>query len=143
MDRHREDDRLDLRGNGDEVDVHALVVALALTGEVVAGVLDGAVRRTQVVVEDEMLVGQDLAVLARQQCTGVEIEVRAGRRAHVPAETHRHRRQVRSLLRQRNVAALGQAHTHTESSRSMIVAYRHPSEDRTSRAGRVKAVPRG
>ena len=40
VDGDREDDSLDVRGDGGEVHLDGLVVTLALAGEVVAGVLD-------------------------------------------------------------------------------------------------------
>src|SRR4051812_34690858 len=45
VDADREDDLVDVRGQGGEVDLDLLVVALALAGQVVTRVLDGAVRR--------------------------------------------------------------------------------------------------
>src|SRR3954470_22142873 len=43
VDADREDDLVDVRGHAGQVELDLLVVALALTGEVVTGVLDGAV----------------------------------------------------------------------------------------------------
>ena len=92
-----------------------LVVALALAGEVVAGVLDRAVGRAQVVEEDEVLVVDDLAVVAAQQRAGVEVEVGAGGGADVPAEADGHGGQAGRHLGQGDVAALGEGDRHYSS----------------------------
>src|ERR1700712_196267 len=52
VDRDREDDLVDLRGNGGEVDVDLLVVTLTRAREVVSEVFDRAVRTLQIVEED-------------------------------------------------------------------------------------------
>lgn len=85
-DRHREDDALHDRRQTLQVDDQPLVVTFALAGEVVAEVLDAAAGRLGVVEEDEVGIGRNLAVGVQQQCRGVEVEVRAGRGANVPAE---------------------------------------------------------
>ncbi len=112
MDGDGEDDAGDLRRDRDEVDLDGLVVAVALAGEVVTGVLDGAVGAGQVVVEDEVLVGEDLAGLVAEQGAGVEVVVGAGRRADVPAEPDKDRGQPGGFLAERDIAALGQGNAH-------------------------------
>ncbi|GAA3235900.1 hypothetical protein GCM10020256_54120 [Streptomyces thermocoprophilus] len=115
VDRDREDDLVDVGGDGGKIDLDLLVVALALTGEVVAGVLDRAVGALEVVEEDEVLVADDLAGVVEQQGAGVEVEVGAGGGADVPAQTDDDRGQARGLLRQRYVAALAEADSHESS----------------------------
>src|SRR4051812_25343976 len=112
VDRDREDDLVDVGGQGGEVDVDGLVVAGALTGAVVAGVDDGVVRGLLVVEEDEVTVGVDLALRVDRDRGGVEVEVRAGGGADVPAEAHSDGGQARSLLGERDVATFGQAYSH-------------------------------
>src|SRR4051812_37809457 len=112
VDADREDDLVDLGGHAGQVELDLLVVALALTGEVVAGVLDGAVGAGQVVEEDEVLVREDLAVGAHADRGGVQVEVGAGGRTHVPAQAHDDVRETRSLLREADVPTLGQADAH-------------------------------
>ncbi|MGX1253022.1 hypothetical protein RKD48_005533 [Streptomyces ambofaciens] len=87
VDRDREDDLLDVGGDRSEIDLDLLVVALALTRDVVTGVLDRAVRALQVVEEDEVRVAGDLAAAVQQQRAGVEVEVGPGRGADVPPQT--------------------------------------------------------
>ncbi len=115
MDRHREHDLRDLRGHPGEVDLDGLVVALALTGEVVARVLHGAVGAREVVVEDEVLVGDDLSGVVAEQRAGVEVVVRAGGGPHVPAQADQHGREAGRLLAQRDIAALGEGNSHVSS----------------------------
>ncbi len=112
VDRDREDDLLDVGRQARQVDLDLLVVALALAGDVVAGVLDGLVRRRLVVEEDKVLVGVDLAARVDRDGARVEVEVRAGGGADVPAEADRDGGQARCLLGERDVAALGQAYSH-------------------------------
>src|SRR5690606_3658495 len=118
VDRDREEDALDVRRDGSEVDVDDLVVAFTLTGAVVAGVLDGTVGRLEVVEEDEVLVGDDLLVGPGGDGAGIEVEVGAGGGAYVPAQADGHCRQVRSFLGEGDVSALGQADAHAGSFRS-------------------------
>src|SRR5688500_11335446 len=54
VDRDREHELVDVRRHARELDVDLLVVALALPGEVVAGVHDRAVGGPRLVVEDEV-----------------------------------------------------------------------------------------
>ncbi len=111
--RHREDDLGDVRGDRGQVDLDLLVVALALAGEVVAGVLDGTVGRLQVVEVDEVPVtADDLVVLVEEQRAGVEVEVRAGGGTHVPSEADRDGREAGGLLGETDVAALAEGNTH-------------------------------
>src|SRR5690606_30137242 len=98
---------LALGRNRGQVDVDGLVVALALAGEVVTGVLDRPVRAPQVVVEDEVLVGDDLSVAGEHQRGRVQVEVGAGGGAHVPATTHGERAEVGRGLGQREVGDVG------------------------------------
>lgn len=86
VDGDREDDLVDVGREAGEVDLDLLVVAVAVTVEVVAGVLDGAVRRGQVAVEDEELLVEDLAVGLDGDRARVDVELRAGGGALVPAE---------------------------------------------------------
>jgi len=65
-----------------------------------------------VVEEDEVGVRVDLALRVDRDRRGVEVEVRAGGGADVPAEAHGDGRQARSLLGERDVATLGQAYSH-------------------------------
>lgn len=96
VDGDREDDLVDLRRDVAQVDLDLLVVAVALAGEVVAGVLHGAVGGEQLAVgargavEDEVRVGQDLAVGADEDRGGVEVELGAGGGPRVPAESDVH-----------------------------------------------------
>ncbi|GGX43309.1 hypothetical protein GCM10010353_67950 [Streptomyces chryseus] len=115
VDGDRKDDLHYVGGDSGQVDLDDLVVSLALAGEVVAGVLDRAVRADQVVEEDEVLVGRDFSGFVDHQRTGIEVVVGAGRRTDVPAQADQDGGQPRRLLAQRDIAALGQAHTHVAS----------------------------
>src|SRR5690606_2750763 len=112
VDGDGEDDPLDRGRHTGQVHLDRLVVALALTGEVVAGVLDRTVRAAQVVVEDEVLVRRHLAGGVEEQRGGVQVVVRTGRGADVPAQTDQDRGQARRFLAQRDIAALGQGDSH-------------------------------
>src|SRR5690606_17303695 len=96
------------RGDGGQIDVDDLVVALPLAGQVVPRVLHRAVGAAQVVEEDEVLVGQHLAVGPQQQRAGVQVEVGAGGGPRVPAQAHGDGGQARRGLGQRDVAAFGE-----------------------------------
>src|SRR5690606_23531994 len=115
VDGHREDDLLDVGGDGGEVHLDLLVVALALTGEVVTRVLDGAVGALEVVEEDEVGIAADLARAVQQQGAGVEVEVGAGRGTDVPPQSDDDGGEARRLLAQRYVAALAEADSHESS----------------------------
>src|SRR5690606_412428 len=112
VDRDGEEDALDVRRGACQVDVDDLVVAFALTGAVVAGVLDAAFGGLQVVEEHEVLIGDDLLVRAGGDRAGVQVEVGAGGGPNVPAEADGNGSQVRRRLGQRHIAALGQTDTH-------------------------------
>src|ERR1017187_101248 len=98
VDADREGDLAALGGYGREVDLDLLVVALGAAGQVVTHVLDGAVRALQVVEEHEVAVGQDPAAHVQHDRRGVEVEIRAGRRARVPAEPDDDSGEAGSLL---------------------------------------------
>src|SRR5690606_30050791 len=72
----------------------------------------GTVRRAQIVEENEVPVGDDLAGCVQYQGGGVQVEVRARGGAQVPAETHAHRVQPGRLFCQRDVPAFGETDTH-------------------------------
>src|SRR5262249_16007891 len=93
----------------------------ALTRQVVSGVLDRAVRAPEVVVEEEVLVGDDLPRRVQQQCGCVQVVVSAGGGTHVPAEADQDCAEARRLLAQRLVAARGQGNPHGSSSRLWAV----------------------
>lgn len=118
VDGDREDDLGDVRGQLLRVDGDDLVVTLALAGEVVAAALDGALRALLVVEEHEVLVGVDLvraaADVLRHDRAGVEVEVRSGGGARLPAEADGERGDARRLLGQRDVATLAQVDSHWE-----------------------------
>src|SRR6185369_793954 len=99
-----------LRVQGAQVDGDLLVVSPATADQVVAQVLDAAVRTGQVVEEDEVLVGEDPAPVVHHDRGRVEVIRRAGGLAHLPAKSDGHRGQVWRRLAQRDVAALGQGH---------------------------------
>src|ERR1022692_3306873 len=98
VDADREGDLAALGGHGGEVDLDLLVVALGAAGQVVSHVLDRAVRALQVVEENEEAGGQDPATHVQHDRRGVEVEIRAGRRARVPAEPDHDRGEAGSLL---------------------------------------------
>src|SRR4051812_10080826 len=106
VDRHREDDPKRLGRHCGEVDADLLVVAAALAGEVVTGVLDRALGRGQVVEEDEVLVAEDLALGVADDGAGVQIERLAVRRAGVPTEPDHDSGEPGRRLGERDVAAL-------------------------------------
>src|SRR4051812_40530042 len=87
MDGHREDDLVALRRHLGEVDQQRLVVALALTGEVVAGVLDRAVRALELVVEHEVFVTQDPPAAAHQGAASRSKSAPVVERASQPSPT--------------------------------------------------------
>jgi hypothetical protein len=89
-------------------------------------VLDRAVGALLVVEEDEVAVGQHLAVRLDQDGAGVEVEVDARGGARVPAETDQHGGHARCLLGEGDVAALAQADRHEVSSRSRTGTVRRP-----------------
>ena len=95
-------------GGAREVDVDDLVVTVAAAGQVVAEVLDRAFRRTQVVEEHEVIIGQHLLVRAERDGAGVEVEVGAGGGPDVPAEADRDRGEAGGLLVS-DISALAQA----------------------------------
>jgi hypothetical protein len=115
VDRDGEDDLVDLGRDGRELDLELLVVAVALTGEVVAQVLDGAVRALEVVEEHEVAVGDDLAVRVDHDRRGVEVEVGARRRADVPPEPDDHGGEAGCCLGEADVPALAEADSHGSS----------------------------
>src|SRR5690606_8617461 len=115
VDGDREHDLLDVGRDRGEVDLDLLVVAFGLTGEVVTGVLDGAVGAPEVVEEDEVLVARDLSGAVQQQRAGVQVEVGTGRGADVPPQSDDDGGQTRRLLAQRYVAALAEADSHESS----------------------------
>src|SRR5262249_42693790 len=120
VDGDREDDLVDVGGEARQVDVDRLVVARALAGAVVARVDDGLVRGLLVVEEDEVGVGVDLALRVDRDGGGIQVEVRAGGGADVPAEAHGDGGQARSLLGERDVATLGQAYSHGRGVLSLV-----------------------
>ena len=81
-------------------------------GAVVARVDDGAVGGAQGVVEDEVGVGTHLAGLVQQEHDAVQVERRAVRAAHVPAEAQFQFGQARRFFRQVDVTAFLQADCH-------------------------------
>ena len=91
-----------------ESDDDDLVVALALAGQIVALVDDRAVGAREVVEEDEIGIGADLAVLAEHEDAGVEIEGAAVGDARVPAQADPDRAQPRRLLAEADIAALAE-----------------------------------
>ena len=113
VDGDGEDDLVDLGRDPRQVDLDLLVVAVAFAGEVVTGVLDRAVAALLVVEEDEAAVAaDDLVVRVHHDGGGVDVEVGAGRRADVPAETDGHGGEAGGLLVQRDVATLAEADCH-------------------------------
>ena len=89
VDCHHKYNLCGARVNPGEIDMDALVIPLALAGEVVAGMLNCSVGRGGVVVEYEIFVGQELAVLAQYEGRGIEVKIIACARAvGVPSETY-------------------------------------------------------
>ena len=117
VDGDREDDAVDGRRRGSQIDLDHLVVTLTFAGAVVAEMLDRTLGGALVVEEHEMLIRDGLLVRAQTDGTGVQIEVRSGGGTHVPAQTHPNLGQLRvtdstRLLIQRDVATLAQANSH-------------------------------
>src|SRR5439155_25314271 len=88
------------------------VVALTGAGDIVTGVLHGAVGRRQVVEEHEMLVGDDLPVGSADNRARVEIEVVARGGAKIPPQADFDRGEAGRFLAEADVATLGQAYCH-------------------------------
>lgn len=86
VDRDREDDFVNVIGNLGEVQDDLLVVALALAGEVVAGVDDAVVRSLEVVEVHEPFVGRALAIGRERDGAGIEVEFDTSRQI-LPAPT--------------------------------------------------------
>ena len=88
VDRCGEQDFLNARIDLGEIDHQRFVVALLAVSArlVVAGGLHGAVGRKLVVVENEKLVSDEMAVVAEHESRGIEIVFMAGPFVGVPAE---------------------------------------------------------
>src|SRR5262249_33819232 len=112
VDAHREHDLAGLSGHGGQVDLDLLIVTLAAAGQVVAHVLDRTIRALQVVEEHEVAVGEDPAVHVEHDRGGVQVKVRPGGRARIPAEPDYDRGEAGRLLGERDVATLGETDTH-------------------------------
>ncbi len=108
MDRHRDRQLVHVWRHVVERHLDGLVIALALAGQVVTGVLDRPVGGAQVVVEDEVLVAADPAAAVQHEEAGVEVEVLAIRRPGVPSQADQDVGEAGRLLRQRDVATLVQ-----------------------------------
>ncbi len=115
VDRHRDGDPVGHRRDLVQLDADLLVVTVAGTGEVVTVVHDGAVGRGEVTVEHEVLVRQHLAGVVDDERRGVEVELRAGGGACVPAEGDGHAGQrTTGLLAEVDVAALLERNSHDD-----------------------------
>ena len=82
-------DALHIGGHLGQVHNDLLVVAVALTGEVVPHVLHRARAMLEVAVENELLLGGAFSVSAHHKGGGIQVEGRAGiKDVHIPAQTH-------------------------------------------------------
>ena len=112
MDGDGEDQLLHVGAQAGQLDVHLLVIAIALAGTVVAQVLDGTIGGLLVVVEDEAGVVQDFAVFTGDEDRGVQVEFGAIGNARVPAEAYYDFAQARCFFGQADVAALRERYCH-------------------------------
>ena len=112
MDRHGQDDLVDVGRHFVQFDRDGLVVAVAGAGGVVARVNDRTVDRFQVVVEDEVSVAADLAGSVDEEDGTVQVERGAVGGARVPAEADDHFGQARGFFAQVDVTAFLQTDSH-------------------------------
>ena len=99
----------DLGRDPAEIDLDRLVVAFALAGSVVAGMLDRPVGRFELVVEDEIVIAADLPRFGEQEDTGVEVEILAVGRARVPAEADEDLGETGLLLVEADIGTFSEA----------------------------------
>ncbi|CCG42696.1 hypothetical protein PHAMO_400077 [Magnetospirillum molischianum DSM 120] len=103
---------LNVRREEVEVNLDRFVVAVATAGLIVAGVLDRAVDRLQVVVEDECLLVRDLVVRPEHKRRGVQVEVGTVGGTGIPAEADQYPLETGLALGQADVSALAQRNGH-------------------------------
>lgn len=82
--------------------LQGLVITVAGTAVVVAGMFDGAARRLHLVVEDEVAVGAHLAVFSQQKGAGIKIKIGAAGGSCVPTQPNQNLLQIRRGLGQRD-----------------------------------------
>ena len=112
MDGHREGQLTHVGGDARQFDVDGFVIAVAGAGAVVAGMLDGAADRLEVVVEDEIAVATDLAGGVQEEAGGVKVEIVAIGAAGVPAQANHDGLNTRFFLGKRNIAAFDEGYRH-------------------------------
>ncbi len=112
VDGDRENQLLDCSCQASELDRYRLVITVASTGAVVAQVFNRTISRFLVVVENEAVVVQHLAIFANDEDRRIQIELGAIGNTWIPAQAHGDFCQARGLFRQGNVTAFTQTYCH-------------------------------
>ncbi len=112
MDGDRENQLLHCCCQASELDRYRLVITFAGTGAVIAQVLDRTIGRLLVVVENEAVVIQHLAIFANDEDRSIQVELGAIGNTRIPAQAHGDFCQARSLFGQGNVTAFTQTYCH-------------------------------
>ncbi|MOA27605.1 hypothetical protein D3C78_1484890 [compost metagenome] len=90
MDSDHKHDFVDISWDHIQFDFQRFVIAVTFTRTVVTGMGNGTVRRSQVVIKNEVSITAHFPVCGQQECRGIQVKVLTIGGACVPTQTNQH-----------------------------------------------------